>query len=317
MSLWPQRPQFSVLRDAARACLALAELAEAELLRDRRPVADRIPAAAETVGALRRRFLATPHGPTGPTTPQAALSSLVDELTWLLSLLAPPERIPGLDVCPGENAEAVAAVVAVLRSAAERLDGGDAEPDLERLHATREAVARALVRRIPELPPIPDDQVLVAALEPAFRIRALSYGARQVAAYALAATGGAAPETDDEHRVARSVLSALLATEQLTMEHASARSVWFRNSIRGAAGLAVAVFIAQRSGLQHGFWVVLGTLSVLRSNALGTGWSILSALGGTAVGIVLGAALVPMRPGRSPSPPGRPGSQSFSLCCST
>src|SRR5205807_1866129 len=48
----------------------------------------------------------------------------------------------------------------------------------------------------------------------------------------------------------------------------------------------------QRTGLQHSFWVVLGTLSVLRSNALGTGWSILSALAGTAVGIVVGALLV-------------------------
>ena len=46
------------------------------------------------------------------------------------------------------------------------------------------------------------------------------------------------------------------------------------------------------AGLQHSFWVVLGTLSVLRSNALSTGWSIVSALVGTAVGIVLGAALV-------------------------
>ena len=80
--------------------------------------------------------------------------------------------------------------------------------------------------------------------------------------------------------------------EQLAVEHASARSVWFRNSVRGAAGLAVAVYIAQRTGLQHAFWVVLGTLSVLRSNALGTGWSIVSALAGTAVGIVVGAALV-------------------------
>src|SRR5204862_1811208 len=86
--------------------------------------------------------------------------------------------------------------------------------------------------------------------------------------------------------------STVQAPEQLPVEHASARSVWFRNSVRGAAGLAVAVYIAQRSGLQHGFWVVLGTLSVLRSNALGTGWSIVSALAGTAVGIVLGAALV-------------------------
>ena len=59
-----------------------------------------------------------------------------------------------------------------------------------------------------------------------------------------------------------------------------------RTAVRGAAGLAIAVYIAQRTGLQHGFWVVLGTLSVLRSNALGTGWSIVSALAGTAVGIV-------------------------------
>jgi hypothetical protein len=65
-----------------------------------------------------------------------------------------------------------------------------------------------------------------------------------------------------------------------------------RNSVRGAAGLTVAVYIAQRSGLQHSFWVVLGTLSVLRSNALSTGWSVVSALAGTAVGIVLGATLV-------------------------
>jgi uncharacterized membrane protein YccC len=79
---------------------------------------------------------------------------------------------------------------------------------------------------------------------------------------------------------------------QRAREHASMASVWLQNSLRGAAGLAVGVYIAQRTGVQHGFWVVLGTLSVLRSNALRTGRSILSALAGTAVGIVVGAGLV-------------------------
>ncbi|MDX6522460.1 MAG: hypothetical protein QOF08_3065 [Gaiellales bacterium] len=292
MLLWPQRPQSSLQGDAARACNALADLADVEVARDPDTIADRIREADEAVHALRRRFLATPHGPTGPTNPQAALSSLVDELHWLLSLLAPPERMPGLDVCAEENAEAVAAVIEALRAAGATLQGDEVRPDLERLRKTREAVAWALVRRLPELPAVPDDQALVMALEPAFRIRALSYGARQVGIYALVASGEAAAETDDEQLVARSVRSTLHATEQLTVEHASARSVWFRNSIRAAAGLAVAVFIAERSGVQHGFWVVLGMLSVLRSNALGTGWTILSALAGTSVGIVLGAALV-------------------------
>jgi len=91
---------------------------------------------------------------------------------------------------------------------------------------------------------------------------------------------------------ARPLLAALLAVRRFAAEDVSARSVWFRNSVRGAAGLAVAVFIAQRSGLQHSFWVVLGTLSVLRSTALNTGRSVLSALAGTAAGIVVGAAIL-------------------------
>ena len=52
------------------------------------------------------------------------------------------------------------------------------------------------------------------------------------------------------------------------------------------------MFIAQQAGLQHAFWVVLGTLSVLRSNALATGSSIVNALAGTAVGLLIGAGLV-------------------------
>ena len=131
------------------------------------------------------------------------------------------------------------------------------------------------------------------ALDAPFRIRALTYAARQGAAYGLLASGAGVPELDHvDIAQPPAALATFDASERLAIEHASVRSVWFRNSLRGAVGLAVAVYIAQRTGLQHSFWVVLGTLSVLRSNALGTGWSIVSALAGTAVGIVLGALLV-------------------------
>jgi len=52
------------------------------------------------------------------------------------------------------------------------------------------------------------------------------------------------------------------------------------------------VFVAQQTSVQRAFWVVLGTLSVLRSNALGTASTILSAIAGTAAGIVVGVGLV-------------------------
>jgi uncharacterized membrane protein YccC len=44
--------------------------------------------------------------------------------------------------------------------------------------------------------------------------------------------------------------------------------------------------------VQHAFWVVLGTLSVLRSNALATGSTILQAVAGTTAGIVAGVGLI-------------------------
>jgi len=287
MLLWPPRARAEQERAAAGALRAVAELLDAGSDR----VAESAIRARDAVNGLGRRFLRIQHRPTGPTGPTAALASLPDELDWLLSFVAPKAGRPALAPVHGEDAEALAAAAAVLRASAERLEGRDARPDLGRLEAAGNAVAYSLVQRLPELPT--DAGSVSQLLDPPFRIRAATYSARQVAGYALLATGGDASELDHDDLVHRApARAALEATEQLAVEHASAGSVWFQNSVRGAAGLAVAVFIAQRTGLQHGFWVVLGTLSVLRSNALGTGWSIVSALAGTAAGLVLGALLV-------------------------
>jgi uncharacterized membrane protein YccC len=289
MLLWPPRRRADLQREAAGALRAVADFLDAE----EEQLPERARLARGAVDAVGRRLLGTQHRPTGPTGPTAALASLPDELDWLLSFLAPPAALHTLELACAEDAEAMAAAAAVLRASAGRLEGRDERPDFARLEAARDAVALALVRRLPELPTDTPTGAVPQALEPPFRIRAATYSARQVAGYALLATGDEVPELDHldlvESQPARATLE---ATEQLAVEHASASSVWFQNSVRGAAGLAVAVYIAQRTGLQHGFWVVLGTLSVLRSNALGTGSSILSALAGTAVGIVVGALLV-------------------------
>jgi uncharacterized membrane protein YccC len=289
MLLWPPRRPADLRRDAAGAVRAVADLWDA----NPEQLGERGRLARNAVDALGRRFLGTQHRPTGPTGPTAALASLPDELDWLLSFLAPSPELPMLELAGPEDAEAIAAASAVLRMSAARLEGSDGRPDFARLEKARDAVAHALVRRLPELPADTPIGAAPKALDLPFRIRTATYSARQVAGYALRATGADAPELDDRDLAQPpSARAALDATEQLAVEHASVRSVWFQNSVRGAAGLALAVYIAQRTGLQHGFWVVLGTLSVLRSNALGTGWSVLSALAGTAAGIVVGALLV-------------------------
>jgi uncharacterized membrane protein YccC len=148
---------------------------------------------------------------------------------------------------------------------------------------------KALLRDIRELPPERDEAVVASSMEPSFRTRALSYATWEVGANALLATGAAAPEAEWG---ARRRPSAPREVARLLAEHARLRSVWFRNSVRGAAALTIAVYVAQRASLQHAFWVVLGTLSVLRSNALGTGSTILQAVAGSAAGILVGGGLV-------------------------
>jgi hypothetical protein len=297
MLLWPARPRAGLRRDAAKAAAALAELLEAELAGEPEAIASQVQVAREAVGGLRRGYLAAPHRPSGPIGPTAALTSLVDELDWLKSFLMPAPAFSSVALGREENVEALAATIGVLRASAATLTGSDVRPDFRRLDAARDALASALARRISQSPASLDDELLGSAVEPTFRIRAVSYSARQVAGYALLASGKPVPELDEldvagGDVASRTARAAVEATERLAAEHAAGGSVWLRNSLRGAAGLAVAVFIAQRTGLQHSFWVVLGTLSVLRSNALGTGWSVLSALAGTAVGILIGAGLV-------------------------
>ena len=72
----------------------------------------------------------------------------------------------------------------------------------------------------------------------------------------------------------------------------SVRSVWAVNSVRGALAIAAAVTVADLTDVQHGFWVVLGTLSVLRTTASATGATAMRALVGNLAGFVVGAALI-------------------------
>jgi uncharacterized membrane protein YccC len=280
--LWPPRLRADLRRAIARALGSLVELIGAAPGQAGAHAA----AAREAVGSLRRSVIGSQHRPTGPTGATAALAALPDELDWLLSFLDPPLANPS-----PEDDEAMSSAAAVLRASSDRLEGGSTQVDFDRLERARDDVARALIRRLPELSPSGDAAVLPETLETPSRVRAATYSARQVGLYAMRATAGNAP-AEEETDLAVPTWGPVEAAGQLAREHASMRSVWVQNSIRGAVALAVSVFIAQRLSLQHGFWVVLGTLSVLRSNALSTGWSIVSALAGTAVGIVVGALLV-------------------------
>jgi hypothetical protein len=68
--------------------------------------------------------------------------------------------------------------------------------------------------------------------------------------------------------------------------------VWLRSALRVGIALGVAVAVAQAGDLPNSFWVGLGALTALRSNALGTGYTVLQALAGTVAGFALAVGLV-------------------------
>ena len=185
----------------------------------------------------------------------------------------------------------MAAVVAVLRASAANLDGERRQPDLDRLGRARETVASTLAQRVSGVTGSQEEIDLPAAIAPSFWMRELSFAAHAVGVNALRASG-ASDRPSGWRDLTRQTRSALQEAARVVVAHATWRSPSFRNAVRGGAGVSLAVLIGQAASLQHSFWVVLATLSVLRSNALGTGSTILQALAGTAAGIAVGGALV-------------------------
>ena len=225
---------------------------------------------------------------------------LVDELNWLDAILrqsAPP--VPGAAInraaCAVKNAAA-----AVLEQGADLVDGASSDPSGLRLALDElsEALDRMERNATLELPvrSAPEESVgeFISSLDPSFRAQELSF-----AVVAVARNIDIAAAADRRGWLDRllghqpdGLVGRFSAAQERATAHVERHSVWLHNSLRGAVGLGLAVLIADLSGVQHSFWVVLGALSVLRSNALNTGQNVLRGLGGTVVGFVVGALLL-------------------------
>jgi hypothetical protein len=134
----------------------------------------------------------------------------------------------------------------------------------------------------------------ITSLDPAFRAEELSYAVSLIARN-VELTAAAERRSWPERWLGRQpegVPGTLSAARERITSYLEPHSVWLHNSLRGAAGLGLAVLAARLTGVQHSFWVVLGALSVLRSNALNTGQDAVRAMLGTVAGFVVGAALL-------------------------
>ncbi len=70
------------------------------------------------------------------------------------------------------------------------------------------------------------------------------------------------------------------------------RSVNLQDAVRLGTALGLAVAVARVLGLQHGFWVALATLTIVRSTVSATGRRAGQALAGTAAGFAVAFAII-------------------------
>jgi uncharacterized membrane protein YccC len=255
---------------------AAAELA-AEIAERLRSASDLKATEADAMRAAARRlraaFTAAPYRPTGLAAADQALASVVQLLDWAATQTedALDGHLSATEACQADRV-LLRTTSGVFADMSALLSGRDADPDLAALETARERSAANLR----ELADGSDPQMTSYAVH----AQALAVAARTAATDTLIASRKG--KAGDSPRVGMEALRG----------SASIRSVWFANSLRGAVALAAAVLVADLSGVQHGFWVVLGTLSVLRTSAAATGATAWRALAGTVIGFAVGALLL-------------------------
>jgi uncharacterized membrane protein YccC len=176
-------------------------------------------------------------------------------------------------------------VVRALDASAALLQGGSDTHDIEQLLAARDAHRAALDRWTAEqLAAGVEPESVLDALSAAHPVRVMSMAAVAIGQNAEVIAGltprGASPDVGR-----RDVWT--IFREEL---HPS--SIWLRNSLRTALGVALAVLVARSLALPYAFWVVLGTLSALRGNVSATGRTAIQALLGTAAGVLIAVPFV-------------------------
>jgi uncharacterized membrane protein YccC len=287
-----------------RAQVAYVFGGETEALAGERDAA--IAQADSAVEALNAVFFATPYRPTGLSTAARTLVRLVDELKWLNAIVlqaAPHPHATALDPHVGA---AKTAAASVLERGADLLDAPQRSPDalhatMTELHARLSELERGATLKLPAGAGTAGGAVaerpmgdVISSLDPTFRAQELSFVVAQIATnidWAAAAERRSWLEQLLGRQPA-GLAGPVSAAQERAGAHVEQHSLWLQNSVRGAIGLGLAVLIANLAGVQHSFWVVLGTLSVLRSNALSTGQNVLRGLLGTVVGFVVGGVLV-------------------------
>jgi len=280
VALWPRFERVAMHGQAAKALLATADLVEGMQSAVAEGEFQRLKEKARTAADLARQgYASMAKRPDVPARRDRAFAQLLIELDRIVRIIERPFHEDRPAVRPGltEGDRLVASVVSALRASAGVLTGGT-KPDVRAIEVARAEHRAALDHwAAAQLRAgLPTEQVL-DGLDFDDTLRVASYLTFVLGSNAIIAAGGQPDIGDTTTHVLRTIRT-----------HLEAPSTVLQDSLRVAIGLALAVWVARTLDISHAFWVVLGTIQVLRSNALGTGRTIILAVAGNAIGVVIG-----------------------------
>ncbi len=300
--VWPPQDQNVLRTKTAALCRALASMLEVET-----PSGgdDRVVVLSRAARELRAAFRSSATHLASVSTGARLLIRLVNELDWLTSAV--------INACgdaptgwPQEGLRLRSAAARVMTGCAETLEHDGSGPPLSTctsldsclaaLQQTREAVAAETLDALRTSAQREGDHTAAGEFErPLYAAHELGYAValagETVAALAAADTRPWWAKVTGR-RPAGVSLGASTVAQRVATGHLDRHSVWLQSSIRGAAGLALAVLLSRVVDVQNAFWVGLGALSVLRTTATATGATVVRAIAGTVVGFAVGGVAV-------------------------
>jgi uncharacterized membrane protein YccC len=218
-----------------------------------------------------------------------------DQATYLLVALANSARLLLIDDSTGSaervpspaRDELVEALIATLRDVATAMTDPTHVPSAARLDRARQALASEVEQQV-----LADSAAGTAAQRITEQITA-DHTLRMAALIVeqvveVARVANAADIESLERRPPVPVRSSSLAV----LSHLTLQSPWMRNAMRSALGLGLAVWVVQVTDAQKGFWVLLGVISILRFDAVGTRRFAIQAVVGTVAGVLAATALL-------------------------
>jgi uncharacterized membrane protein YccC len=299
--VWPPRDQDRLRLRTAALCRALGDV----LALEQPMVGDTLVSMREVARELRATFRASATRTAALSTGSRMVIRLVDEVEWLAAAVvnacvdAPAEW-------PAQARRLRDAATRVLHACGGVLDRRGWAPDagwqrnlhtqLAELERARDAAADESLAELLGRPALPDGAQSRGEFErPLYVAHELGYAVALVGG-TVAAIAAADGRSWSQRLLGRRVMQDELGIVRLATRSALGQldrhAVWLQNSVRGAVGLALAVLLSRVVDTQNSFWIGLGALSVLRTNALATGATALRALLGTGVGFAIGGALV-------------------------